>query len=70
MHLSQLHSLLPELQALLTGARLQGLRQHGPRQFSLELYSGEKHLLWLDLNPTWIVLAAGLVGTGRVLFHV
>jgi chromate transporter len=26
-------------------------------------------LLWLDLNPTWIVLAAGLVGTGRVLLH-
>jgi chromate transporter len=27
-------------------------------------------LLWLDLNPTWIVLASGLVGAGRVLFHV
>jgi chromate transporter len=23
-------------------------------------------LLWFDLNPTWIVLAAGLVGAGRV----
>ena len=27
-------------------------------------------LLWLDLNPTWIVLAAGLAGGARVLFHV
>jgi chromate transporter len=27
-------------------------------------------LLWLDLNPTWIVLAAGLAGAGRVLLHV
>lgn len=50
MRLSQLHALLPELQALLTGARLQGLRQHGSRQFSLELYTGEKYRLWLDLS--------------------
>jgi chromate transporter len=27
-------------------------------------------LLWLDLNPTWIVLAAGLVGGARVLLRV
>jgi len=27
-------------------------------------------LLWLDLNPTWIVLAAGIVGGARVLLHV
>jgi chromate transporter len=27
-------------------------------------------LLLFDLNPTWIVLAAGLVGGGRVMLHV
>lgn len=49
MKLSQLQAISDELQTLL-GGRLQGLRQHGPAQFSLELYRGQKNLVWLDLS--------------------
>lgn len=52
MKLSQIQALSQEFAALLTGARLQGLRQHGPAGFSLELYAQDhlRYFLWIDLQ--------------------
>lgn len=50
MKFTDLQALAEEFSALLTGSRLQQLRQHGPSSFSLGFYSGVKQLLWLDFS--------------------